>query len=102
MEVALKNLSSKRTRIVSAYLDGNLERNIYLEEVQKIDAQLKETQISTPKKLKPIQETSYTSLIKLVDNFDSKDNLEKNSILKLLIEEVIFIEKENIEVVFKI
>ncbi len=101
-EATLKILSSKRKRIVSAYLDGNLEREVYLEEIQKIDTQLKEAHTPVPKKLNPIQETSYTSLIKLVDNFDSKDNLEKNSILKLLIEEVIFIDKENIEVVFKI
>ncbi|WP_319201873.1 recombinase family protein [uncultured Ilyobacter sp.] len=101
-EKEVNSVKSKRKRIVQAYMDGNIEREYYLKEIESIDKIIKvlEKKIETPKKEKTL--TNYDILIKLLKNFDEKDNVEKNSILKLLIDEIIIIDRENIEIIFKV
>ena len=97
------SLNNKKNRIFEVYMDGHITRDRYLKEIKTIENDVTKLQekISNYKETEDIT-SNYESLLKLLRNFDKKSELEKNTILKLFIEEITVIDKENIEIIYKV
>ncbi|MGL4999091.1 MAG: recombinase family protein [Cetobacterium sp.] len=93
-------LISKKERIINAYMDNNISRDDYLKKVKNIENELLKL-----KEVVEVEEPNTISLknklISMFDNFDQKDIYEKKSILKLLIEEVLY-DKKEITIIYKV
>ena len=101
-EKNLEKLKGKRKRIINTYLDELITRDEYLDLLKEIDIKISNMKKSEEKVNDSEPTTSYKTLMKLFKGFDKKDNVEKHNFLKMVIEEVRVIDKNNIEILFKV
>ncbi len=102
----LATLKSKRSRIVESYMDGNINREYYLKLIDEMDNEIstiKNSMGEEKSKVPKIFTDNYELLLQMVNTFDDKDIIEKNKILKLFIEAVVYKDKESeLEIIYKI
>lgn len=97
-------LKSKRNKTLELYTDAFIDKDTLSKKITRIDTEIKELEIKNNKlqKNKKTNINLQKKLNILMKNFDKKDLLEKNKILKIFIEEIIVEDKENVEIIFKI
>jgi site-specific DNA recombinase len=102
----LSTLKFKRSRIVESYMDGNINREYYLKLIDEIDIEIDTIKNSIGEKennVPKIFTDNYDLLLQMVNTFDNKTIVEKNKILKLFIEAIIYKDKESeLEIIYKI
>lgn len=99
----LSSLKNKKNRTFEVYMDGYIARDRYLKEIKDIEKEIEniEQKISTQNNVEKTT-NNYDNLLKLLKKFNSKNIEEKNIILKLFIDEIKIIDKDNIEIIYKV
>lgn len=97
----IKRLTSKKERVINAYMDGTVERSAYLLKISEIDREIQKL-TTTEKEIDLISDKTYIDkLLKILDNFDNMQPEDKKNLLFLFIERINVEGKTKIEIVYK-
>lgn len=97
----IKRLNSKKERIINAYMDGVVERSVYLNKVADIDKEIQKLS-EVKKEIDTISDKTYIEkLLKILKNFDTMEPEDKKNLLSLFIDKINIENKEEIEIVYK-
>lgn len=100
----LKVLKEKKLRASDIYIEGAIDRNEYLKRIGNIDGEINTIKKGVKDREEPKRKFSnYDKLLGLIKGFDDMDIEEKNRILKLFIDKIIYHDNESdIDIIFKI
>jgi len=91
----INKLKSKRERILDAYIDGNLHKDIYLKRIKILEEEIilmEKKLLNKPKKID--FQSNKEKIIKYFNSIDFEDIEKANSVLRLMIDKIIVLRKK--------
>ncbi|WP_342633607.1 recombinase family protein [Ilyobacter polytropus] len=98
----LKTLQERKGRLTEIYLDGTISREKYTKNLQDIERSIQNITNEDLDSSSPIKE-NFKKLIDKVSKFEELDIKEQNTILKLFINKIVYLDNDSdIQIFFKV